>query len=192
MVYEAVVIGASAGGLSALQEMLSLLPADFSLPILIVQHRLPAQNDLISFTLNESCLLNVKEADQHEPILAGHAYLAPSNYHLLVEPDKRVSLSIDEKVSYSRPSIDVLFETAADVYRSGLIGIVLTGANRDGTVGMQKIKDRGGLTMAQDPKTAEVAVMPNSAIRANVVDKVLSLSEIASCLVRLSGEQKDV
>lgn len=192
MVYEAVVIGASAGGLSALQEMLSLLPADFSLPILIVQHRLPAQNDLISFTLNESCLLNVKEADQHEPILAGHAYLAPSNYHLLVEPDKSVSLSIDEKVSYSRPSIDVLFETAADVYRSGLIGIVLTGANRDGTVGMQKIKDRGGLTMAQDPKTAEVAVMPNSAIRANVVDKVLSLSEIASCLVRLSGEQKDV
>lgn len=192
MVYEAVVIGASAGGLSALQEMLSLLPADFSLPILIVQHRLPAQNDLISFTLNESCLLNVKEADQHEPILAGHAYLAPSNYHLLVEPDKRVSLSIDEKVSYSRPSIDVLFETAADVYRSGLIGIVLTGANRDGTVGMQKIKDRGGLTMAQDPKTAEVAVMPNSAIRANVVDKVLSLSEIASCLVQLSGEQKYV
>jgi two-component system chemotaxis response regulator CheB len=186
--YEAVVMGASAGGLSALQMFLSLLPADFGWPILIVLHRAPSPNDLMSFMLNESCLLKVKEADQNEPIQRGFVYLAPSNYHLMIEFDKTIALSIDEKVAYSRPSIDVLFETAADVYRSNLIGIILTGANQDGTVGLKRIKELGGLTIAQDPTTAEVDMMPQAAIRANVVDKVLALPQIASYLTQLTHE----
>jgi two-component system chemotaxis response regulator CheB len=190
MVYEAVVVGASAGGLSALQAILALLPADFRMPILIVQHRWPTQDDLIAFTLNECCRLKVKEADQNEFVQRGHVYIAPANYHLLVERDRSLSLSIDEKVCYSRPSIDVLFETAADVYRAALIGVLLTGANHDGTAGLRKIKQRGGLTIAQDPATAEVATMPHSAIQKQVVDKVLSLGEIASCLAQLSLPHK--
>ena len=182
----AIVIGASAGGLTTLQKILAPLPADFHFPILIVQHRRPSQDDLMAFALNESCQLHVKEADQLESICAGTVYLAPANYHLLVESDKTLSLSVDDKVAYSRPSIDVLFESAATVYRSALIGIILTGANHDGTIGMQKIKEHGGFTIAQDPTSAEVSTMPNAAIQNNVVDKVMSLPEITHCLTQLS------
>ncbi|MBI1882134.1 MAG: chemotaxis protein CheB [Chloroflexi bacterium] len=188
MDYEAIVIGGSAGGLSALQTVLTLLPADFRLPILVVLHRLPAPDNSLAFTLNESCQLMVKEAEQHEYIKPGWVYIAPANYHLLVERDKSFSLSIDAKVCYSRPSIDILFETAADAYRSGLIGIILTGANNDGTAGLKKIKAQGGLTIAQDPATAEAKVMPNSAIQENVIDKIYSLPEISSFLTRLSSQ----
>jgi two-component system chemotaxis response regulator CheB len=184
----AIVIGASAGGLTTLQEILAPLPANFRYPILVVQHRRPAQDDLMAFTLNESSRLHVKEADQLEPIRSGTVYLAPANYHLLVEADKTLSLSIDDKVSYSRPSIDVLFESAAAIYRSDLVGIILTGANHDGTIGLQKIKEYGGLTIAQDPASAEVPTMPNSAIQNNVVDKILSPTEITNCLTQLSIE----
>jgi two-component system chemotaxis response regulator CheB len=185
MEYKAVVIGASAGGLNALQKVLAPLPADFALPILVVQHRLPSPDDLLSFSLNESCKLVVKEADEKEPAKPGYVYVAPANYHLLVERDETLSLSVDAKVCYSRPSIDVLFETAAQVYRSGLVGIILTGASDDGTVGLKKIKEMGGLTVAQDPDTAEYAVMPLSAIREGIVDKILSLAEIGSFLAQL-------
>ena len=133
MSYEAVVMGASAGGLSALQEILRPLPRDFRLPILIVQHRWPAQEDLMTFALNEASRLQVKEAELNEFIQPARVYLAPANYHLLVEQDRWLSLSVDEKVCYSRPSIDVLFETAADAYGAALIGVLLTGANSDGT-----------------------------------------------------------
>ncbi|MCL4262434.1 MAG: chemotaxis protein CheB [Anaerolineae bacterium] len=188
MRYAAVVMGASAGGLTALQEVLAPLPADFPLPILIVQHRWPAEEDLMAFTLKMSCRLRVKEAEANEAIEPGGVYLAPANYHLLVEPDRSLALSVDEKVCYSRPSIDVLFQSAADVYQAGLIGVLLTGANSDGTAGLKKIKQLGGFTIAQDPATAEVDIMPNSAIRENVVDNVLSLSQIASCLTQLSQQ----
>jgi two-component system chemotaxis response regulator CheB len=187
MNYEAIVIGTSAGGLNALQEMLTPLPADFALPMLVVQHRLPAPDDFLAFSLNEACQLMVKEADEKEHIKSGTVYIAPPNYHLLVEQDKTLSLSIDAKVCYSRPSIDILFETASEAYLSGLIGIILTGANNDGTAGLRKIKEKGGLTIAQNPATAESAVMPHSAISENVVDKILSLTEISSFLIQLSG-----
>ena len=189
MDYEAIVIGASTGGLNALQEVLAPLPADFTLPILVVQHRLPTLDDPLVFYLNESCQLMVKEADEKELVKPGYVYIAPANYHLLVERDKTLSLSVDAKVCYSRPSIDVLFETAAEVYLSGLIGIILTGANDDGAAGLRKIKEKGGLTIAQDPATAESAVMPLSAIRENVVDEILSLAGIASFLAQLSKEK---
>jgi two-component system chemotaxis response regulator CheB len=189
MNYKAIAIGTSVGGVNALQEVLAPLPADFTLPLLVVQHRLPAPDDFLAFSLNESCQLTVKEADDKEPIKPGFVYVAPANYHLLVEPDKTLSLSVDDKVCYSRPSIDVLFETAAEAYLSGLIGIILTGASNDGTAGFKKIKEKGGLTIAQNPATATSGVMPLSAIRENVVDKTLSLAEIASFLSQFSGKE---
>lgn len=187
MNYEAIVVGTSAGGLEALQRLLSPLPADFALPVMVVQHRLPTLNDFLTQTLNQACALTVKEADEKEPITPGMVYLAPANYHLLVERDKTFSISIDAKVNYSRPSIDVLFETASDAYVSKLIGIILTGANRDGTLGLKKIKTRGGLTMAQNPSTAEVEMMPRSAIEASVIDKILTLEGMSLFLTRLSN-----
>jgi len=187
--YQAIVIGASAGGLNALQAVLAPLPADFGLPILVVQHRLPVAEDFLSFSLGELCALVLKEADEKEPIQPGYVYLAPSNYHLLVEQDRTLSLSIDAKVCYSRPSIDVLFDTAAQTYRAGLIGIILTGASTDGTAGMRKIKEKGGLTIAQDPATAEVAMMPLSAIREGVVDEIFALNDIAPFLIQIVKEE---
>lgn len=185
MEYKAVAIGASAGGLNALQKVLAPLPADFTLPMFVVQHRLPSRDDLLTFSLDQSCQLVVKEADEKEPAKPGYVYVAPANYHLLVERDETLSLSVDAKVCYSRPSIDVLFETAAQVYRSGLVGIILTGASDDGTAGLRKIKEKGGLTIAQDPDTAEYTVMPLSAIREGIVDRILSLAEIGSFLAQL-------
>jgi two-component system chemotaxis response regulator CheB len=190
MSYELVVIGTSAGGLNALQVILSGLSPEFNLPIVIVQHRLPVAEEFMVFALQESCLLKVKEADHGDWLESGRVYLAPANYHLLVERDKHLSLSIDDKVCYSRPSIDVLFETAVDAYEQHLIAIILTGANQDGTEGMVKIKEKGGLTIAQDPQTAEVHIMPHSPIARGVVDKVLSLDEIAHYLNRIVNEEK--
>ncbi|MBN1991840.1 MAG: chemotaxis protein CheB [Anaerolineae bacterium] len=189
MDYQTIVIGTSAGGLKALQEILAPLPADFALPILVVQHRLPAPDDFLAFSLNESCQLTVKEAEEKEPIKPGLVYIAPANYHLLVEQDKTLSLSAEAKVCYSRPSIDVLFETAAEAYLSSLIGLILTGANNDGTAGLKKIKEKGGLTIAQDPTTAESGIMPYSAIQEKAVDKIMSLAEISSFLLQLSGKE---
>jgi two-component system chemotaxis response regulator CheB len=180
--YEAAVIGGSSGGLEALQEVLAPLPPDFGLPIMVVLHREPTSRELLAHLLNYHCRLAIKEADEKEPIKPGVVYIAPANYHLLVELDRTLSLSVDPRVCYARPSIDVLFETAADAYRSGLIGVLLTGANHDGTDGLQRIKARGGLTVAQDPARAHADVMPRLAIQAGVVDRVLSLEKIASLL----------
>ena len=188
MNYQAVVIGASAGGLDALQIILSQLPRSFTLPIFVVLHRLPAADEMMQFIFDDVSPLPVKEAAQYDVIEDGTVYLAPANYHLLVEPDRTLSLSVDQKVCFSRPSINVLFESAADLYQEQLIGILLTGGNDDGTVGMQHIQHLGGLTIAQDPATAEVDVMPNCAIESNAIEKVLTLNEIAALLNQVSDE----
>lgn len=179
---QVVAIGASTGGLGALQTILSALPADFPAALLIVQHRKAAAKDLLSEILGRTCLLGVQEATDKMLIRTGQVYLAPANYHLLVERDYSLSLSIDERVSYARPSIDVLFETAAEAYGKNLVGVLLTGANHDGTAGFRRIKAQRGLTIAQDPETAEAQTMPQSAIQAGVVDLVLSLEKIAGYL----------
>lgn len=128
-------------------------------------------------------------ADSRKDVVKpGFVFVAPANYHLLVEPDRTLSLSIDAKVRYARPSIDVLFETAADAYGANLIGIILTGANDDGTDGLRKIKENGGLTLTQDPAEAEADLMPRAAIEANVVHKVLSLTDISSLLIELANQ----
>jgi two-component system, chemotaxis family, protein-glutamate methylesterase/glutaminase len=180
--YKAVVIGSSAGGLNALKDLFRYLDEKFQIPVIIVQHISPDADNYLIHILNDMKKLQVKEADEKEKPERGNAYIAPPNYHLLLEPDQTFSLTIDERVNYARPSIDVLFETAAEAYRDKLIGIILTGANNDGSKGLKRINELGGLSIVQDPETAEVDSMPRAAILAHKVDKVLPIKEIASFL----------
>ncbi len=183
--YQIIVIGGSAGAMTVLVELLPNFPADFPVPIVIAVHLHPRQDDAHIERLASQCALRVKEADEKEPIVAGAIYLAPPNYHLLIESDRTFSLSIDERVNYARPSIDVLFETAAQVYGPQTVGIVLTGANNDGANGLRLIKERGGLAIVQDPRTAESTFMPQAALEATTVDHTLSVPEISKLLLRI-------
>lgn len=185
MKYSAVVIGVSAGGMSALGQILPALPEDFPLPVIIVQHLSPQSDNYMIRHFNNISKIRVKEADEKEAITAGTAYFAPPNYHLLVEEDHTFSLSTEGRVNFSRPSIDVLFESAIDAYCNSLIGIILTGANNDGSKGLKMIKDCGGLTIVQDPENAEVAAMPEAALRLTRVDHILKVSEITPFLIDL-------
>lgn len=186
--YDAVVIGSSAGGLNALRTIINGLDNHFNLPVVIVQHISPDSENYLIQILNDLNKLTVKEADEKERPKRGTAYLAPPNYHLLIESNHSFTLTIDERVNYARPSIDVLFDTAAEAWRDGLIGVILTGANNDGSKGLMKIKDYGGVTIVQDPATAEVDSMPRAAIRASNPDHILPLDRIAALLNELSRE----
>lgn len=183
--FQAIVIGASAGGIKALHHVLAPLSADFPLPIIIVQHLHPHSDSYLIHILQTKCQLKIKQADEKEPIIPGFVYVAPPNYHLLIEEDQTFSLSLDSPVNFSRPAIDVLFETAAYAYQDKLIGIILTGANNDGSQGLKLIKELGGYTIVEDPKTAHVAVMPNSAIATLSVDKILPVEEIGIYLIQI-------
>ncbi|MFP4469709.1 MAG: chemotaxis protein CheB [Bacteroidales bacterium] len=183
MKYLAVVIGVSAGGMNALGKILPVLPGDFPLPVIIVQHVSPLSDNYMIRHFNSHSNITVKEADEKEKIKPGTAYFAPPNYHLLIEKDFTFSLSVDERVNFSRPSIDVMFETAIDAYCSSLIGIILTGANNDGSKGLKKLKDCGGLTIVQDPADAEVRAMPEAAIRLVKPDQILKIDQIAPFLI---------
>ncbi|MBU3112900.1 chemotaxis protein CheB [Clostridium lacusfryxellense] len=185
MKIKALVIGASAGGLDAISTVISGLKEDFSVPILIVQHIGRHPSKYMVKYLNDICNINVYEAEEKEKVLPGNAYIAPPNYHLLVEGDETLSLTVEPKVNYARPSIDVLFDSAANVYGNGLIGIILTGANRDGSNGLKRIKELGGITIVQDPRTATSNTMPMAAIALTKVDYVLKLSEISNKLNEL-------
>ncbi len=180
------VIGCSLGGMHALETILNDLPGTFPLPIAIVQHRHRASNEGLPAYLRRQTDLKVVDAEDKQPIAAGMVYLAPANYHLLVERGE-LSLSVDETVSHSRPSIDVLFESAADAYGRAVVGVVLTGSNDDGARGAARIKSRGGFLVAQDPATAEAPQMPQAAISRARVDRVLLLDRIAPFLVELCG-----
>ena len=187
--YQLIVMGVSAGGTDAMKQLLPAFPANYPIPIIVVQHLHPTQKNTLLTVFDKMCGLTIKEADEKEPIQPGYVYFAPPNYHLLIENNRTFALSIDEKVNYARPSIDVLFECAADVYQAHVIGIVLTGANHDGAAGAHRIKTRGGLIIVQDPKTAEVAYMPEAAITATQVDHILPLSDIGPLLLSLSRER---
>lgn len=179
---QAIVIGASAGALEALSTILPRLPAAYPLPVMVVVH-LPAGKDCrLAELLSAKCQVRVREAEDKEPIEAGAVYLAPPDYHLLVEANDRLSLSSEEPINYSRPSIDVLFESAADVYGSGLIGVVLTGANNDGAAGLSIIRRAGGTVIVQRPDLAQSSPMPRAALEACPEALVLSLPEIADYL----------
>ncbi len=167
----------------------SLLPKEFDTPIIIVQHVSPRSENVWIQLLNNKSNLHIKEADEKEKIERGYVYIAPPNYHLLIEKDKTFSLTIDERVNYARPSIDVLFESAADAYNTSLIGVVLTGSNNDGAKGIKRIQDCGGLTIIQNPDTAESAYMPASAIAAIRPDYILHLNEIVDLLIKITQIQ---
>ncbi len=183
--YKAVVIGASAGGLYAFKQIISVLPVDFFIPIIAVQHISPDSENYIITFLNNHSAITIKEADEKEKLKPGCVYFSAPNYHLLIEKDATLSLSTEQKVNYSRPSIDVMFETAADTFGKGVIGIILTGANQDGTAGIRAVKEAGGLTIVQDPTEAETPAMPKSAIEASAPDHIFSLDGIADFLLNL-------
>lgn len=185
MKYEAIVIGVSSGGMITLDKILRHLPSDFALSIIIVQHQHPESDDFLARFLDARCSLTVKQADEKEIIMPGKIYIAPPNYHLLVEEDKTLSLSTNKRVNFARPSIDVLFESAADAFGEKLVGIILTGANEDGSRGLKKIKESGGLTIVQDPDTAEVDTMPKAAIASTKVDYILPLENIGPFICSL-------
>jgi two-component system chemotaxis response regulator CheB len=187
MAYEAIVVGVSSGGMSALKLIFSTLPTGFKPPIIVVQHISSHSDNQWIQLLNEKSRLEIKEADEKEVIQPGKVYIAPANYHLLIEKNKTFSLTIGERVNYARPSIDVLFESAAEAYKKELIGIVLTGSNHDGTIGLKRIQECGGLTIVQDPETSESPYMPSSAIAANKPDYILPLEGIVELLVKIGG-----
>lgn len=183
--YEIVVIGTSWGGLSALSTVLAGLPSTFALPVVIVQHRGADAGGLLAELLQERTGLAVEEVEDKRAIVGGHVFIAPPNYHLLIERGF-FSLTTDPPVRYSRPSIDVTFASAADEYGRHTIGIVLTGANEDGALGLARIADRGGHAIVQDPQTAESPVMPRAALRAVPNACVLPLPRIAGHLVTIA------
>jgi two-component system chemotaxis response regulator CheB len=178
-----VVIGASAGAVEALIQILPALPEDYPLPLLIVVHLPPDRESTLASLLDVRCRIAVKEAEDKEPILPGTAYLAPPDYHLLVEPELVMSLSVEEPVLYSRPSIDVLFESAAAAYGSGLTGIVLTGANSDGARGLRAVFAAGGQGIVQIPASAEASAMPQAALDTCPLARALSLGDITGALL---------
>ncbi len=181
----AVVAGSSAGGVQAWTTLLSGLPSDLSVPLIIVQHIPPTEDSSLAQLFQRKCPLAVREAEDREKILAGTVYFAPPDYHLLVEQTGTFSLSVDEKVNYSRPSVDVLFESSAYAYGSQLLAIVLTGANHDGAAGIRMIKEYGGITVAQEPAAAAFATMPQAAVDTGTVDRALSLREIGEFIQKV-------
>ena len=185
--YRAVLMGCSAGGLNALSVVLPSLPGTFPVPLVIVQHLSPRGMSRLHTILNGKCAIDVREAEEKLEPQPGTAYFAPPNYHLLLELDGTFSLSVDERVNFSRPAIDITFETAAELYRSALIGVVMTGASSDGSLGLARIKMLGGYAIVQDPKEAESPTMPQAALRAVQPDAVLLLRDIGPSLTRLCG-----
>ena len=186
--FDLIAIGCSLGGMHALQMILAALPAEFCIPIAVVQHRYKTSNEMLPKFFRKTTKLQVVDVDDKQWIRDGFVYLAPANYHLLVE-EGVFSLSVDETVAHSRPSVDVLFESAADAYGSRLVAVVLTGSNQDGARGAKEVKKRGGFLVVQDPKTAEAPSMPQAAIAAARVDRILPLERIGPYLVELCSTQ---
>lgn len=187
--YDLVVVGTSTGGLHALTRLLSALPANFPLPIAIVQHRSRDSDERLATLLDGASLIPVVEAEDKEPLHGPGVYLSPPDYHLLIEADW-VALSTEEPVAYSRPSIDVLFESAAYSHGSSVIGVLLTGANQDGTRGLKRIKEYGGYVIIQDPDSAESSFMPKYAVKNLLPDRVLNLEQIPDELIARAGEMR--
>ncbi|MES2561144.1 MAG: chemotaxis protein CheB [Pseudomonadota bacterium] len=182
---DAVVIGASAGGVDAIGALLTALPATFAPAVLVVLHIPADRESLLIAVLGPRCALRVCEAADKQQIVPGNVYIAPPGYHLLVEPDATLALSLDAPVHYSRPSIDVLFESAAYAFHERVIGIVLTGANADGAQGLAAIRQMGGQAWVQAPETAYASVMPQSALEHAGADWTGALSDMAALLAAL-------
>ncbi len=184
IVLQAIVIGCSQGGFNALKILLGGLDARLTQALMICCH---TSGDVLALCdlLASHSTLPVVEARERQPSVGGTVHVAPGGYHLLLENDRHFALSVDEQVRFSRPSIDVLFASAADVYHSGLIGVILTGANRDGAEGLTRIRQRGGMAIVQTPDSAEAAAMPSAALETAGADYCVPLEQIASLLNRL-------
>ncbi|NLD53511.1 MAG: chemotaxis protein CheB [Burkholderiaceae bacterium] len=183
-----VAIGASAGGVAALSEILPALPADFPLPVVVVVHVPPARESLLADLFGKRCRLSVVEAEDKTRLDSGRIYFSPPDYHLMIEEDLTCSLSVDEPVNFSRPSIDVLLESAASSLGDGVIAIILTGTSADGARGLRAVRAAGGIGWVQAPETAQSALMPQRAIEVGGADAVLSLPQIAQRLARFARE----
>ncbi len=187
--YEIVAIGSSAGGIRALEQILSGLPADLPVPILIVQHLDPRHRSLMAEIMQRSSKMKVKEAVDGEEILPSIVFIAPPNRHMLVA-DGHISLTSTAFVHFSRPSIDLLFESVAATYGDKSIGIILSGTGRDGAMGIKAIKEKGGTTIAQDQATSEHFGMPDAAIATGMIDFVLPVYDIAKAIVELTTSRE--
>lgn len=179
---DAVVIGGSAGAVEALCGLLPAVPATIRVPILMVLHLPRDRPSLLEEVFSPRCACPIREAQDKDPIEPGTVYVAPPDYHLLIEPGPQVSLSVDEVIHFSRPSIDVLFESAADFYRDRVLGIILTGANEDGAEGLAAIQRAGGIAVVQSPQDAQASAMLKAALNRSPSALVLSLADIASLL----------
>jgi two-component system chemotaxis response regulator CheB len=187
-----VVVGASWGGLYALMELLGALPTDFNCPIVVVQHRAPADDDRrLAGVLGRYSALPVQDAEDKQKIEPGHVYLAPADYHLLVEDD-HFELSTDDLVHWSRPSVDVLFESAADAFGENVVGVLLTGLGRDGAAGIKAVREAGGCTIVQEPSSADQSGMPQAAIDAGGAVEVLPLDAIPARIVEICGVRHEL
>jgi two-component system, chemotaxis family, protein-glutamate methylesterase/glutaminase len=188
--YKAVVIGGSAGSFQGIVKILAQLPANFPLPIIMALHRLKHVRNGFVEALSLKSVAQVVEPYDKEPIKKGSVYLAPSNYHLSIELGHYFSLSTEEMVNNSRPAIDITLGTAAYVYRDKLIGILLSGANRDGGLGMKNIKDKGGVTIVQEPGECMIDAMPRAAMAMTQVDHIMKVDQIVNFLRELDKHYK--
>ena len=188
---DAIVIGASAGGVEVLSVLLPALPQGLRAPVFVVLHQPPDRRSVLTEIFRRKCALPVHEAEDKEPVAPGTVYFAPPNYHLLIDRGPSLALSIDDVVQFSRPSIDVLFQSAAEVYGRRLLGIVLTGWNEDGASGLLAIRHAHGITMVQDPATAEAPVMPRAAQALCQPDFVLAPQAMADLLRGLVPSMSD-
>lgn len=186
---QAVVIGTSAGAVQALSAILPPLPADYPLPVMVVVHVPPDRRNALTELFQTRCAMTVREAEDKEPIAPGVIYFAPPDYHLLVETPELLALSTDEPVLHSRPSIDVLFESAADAFGDALVGVILTGANQDGAEGLRAVGEAGGVAVVEDPAGAAASAMPEAASAAWPGARVMSLEEIGVYLLSLGNKR---
>ncbi|MGP1716767.1 MAG: chemotaxis protein CheB [Methylophilus sp.] len=188
---EAIVVGASAGGIEAMMHIFCPLPPNYPLPIISVIHMPDNHDSHLAEVFQQWTRIKVEDAEDKASIRKGRLYFAPAGYHLLIEEDATFSLSCEMPVNYSRPSIDLMMQSAAQAYGKGLLGILLTGANLDGAMGMQSVKQHGGVTIVQAPSEAKSGTMPKEAIKLQTPDLIQGLTEIKNMLLRL-GEMHAV
>jgi two-component system chemotaxis response regulator CheB len=187
---KAVVMGGSAGAIDALSAILPLLPGDYPVPVFVAVHQAVDKASLIASLFAQKCELSVLEAEDKMPIQGGTIYFAPPDYHLLIEEEGHFSLSVDDPVNFSRPSIDVLMESAADAYGGCLIGVILTGANADGALGLKRICEQGGLGLVQHPDGAYASAMPQAALESCPNVRPMTLEEITAELISVMDAWK--
>jgi two-component system, chemotaxis family, protein-glutamate methylesterase/glutaminase len=185
LAFDVLALGASWGGVEVLSSLVAQLPEEWHLPVVIVQHQHPYSGNALQRILSRRTTLPVIDVEDKDKLLPAHVYIAPANYHLLMEQDGSFSLSLEAPVNFSRPSIDVTFSSLSRAYQQRCIGVVLTGANDDGAQGIRDIKAGGGYTIAQQPESAEAPVMPAAAIATGAVDAILTPQEIVPALLRL-------